>query len=373
MKDSKLKVAVISAGMIANAAHIPAYRSQADKVDVVAVCDVKEEAARATAERYGIPKYYTDAEKMLAAERPDLVSVCTPNAYHKDMVRLALSYGANVACEKPIALTYKDAKELFDYAKEKDRVLFACQTARYNKEYQFAKEMSQNGLFGDIYFSEFNCIRRRGIPKWGAFHKKSANGGGALCDLGVHLIDAALWVMGNPKFEAISGTSASYIARNEEGVITSLKESGAPAGVFSAFSYKPEEFEVEEFASGSIRLGNNSSMNFKVSWAVNLPNEFSASFAGSKAGIVLPKMEILTTMGRYQADVQPRVFDEGKYADRDFSGHHYLMENAVDHFINGTELAVKPEETLNVSAVIDAFYISAAEHREVRASEIIGK
>ena len=253
-----------------------------------------------------------------------------------------------------------------------DRVLFACQVVRYNQEYQVAREFVEQGLLGDIYYSEFSLVRRRGVPKWGAFHLKSANGGGVLCDLGVHMIDAALWVMGGPKFVSISGTASSCIARNETNIVSSLAESGAPAGVFNARPYAPEEFEVEEFAAGNIRLDNGCCINFKTSWAVNLPNEYSMSFAGSRAGLLLPKMELLTTMGRYQADVQPRLFPaERRFAKEAFPGHFYLLENAVDHVLTGSPLIVQPEETLNVAAIIDAFYVSAAEQREVRAEEIL--
>lgn len=372
MNESKLRVAVISCGMIANAAHIPAYKNLQDKVDIVAVCDVNPISAEQTAKRFDIPAWYTDAEEMLQKERPDLVSVCTPNALHKKMAMLALSYGAHVACEKPIALTYADAKEMFDYAREKDRVLFACQVVRYNEEYQVAKEFMDDGTLGKVYYSEFSLIRRRGVPKWGMFHRKDASGGGALCDLGVHLIDAALWVMGSPKFTAISGMASAEIAHNETNILTSLAESGAPAGVFNARKYSPEEFEVEEFAAGSIRLDNGCCLNFKTSWAVNLPNEYAMSFAGSKAGLLLPKVELLSTMGHYQADIQPRLFpQERRFAKEAFPGHFFLFENAVDHILYGTPLMVKPEETLNVAAIIDAFYISAAENREVRAEEIL--
>lgn len=372
MRESKLKVAVISCGMITNAAHIPAYLNLADKVELAAVCDINPVSAEQTARRFGISSWYTDAEEMLQKERPDLVSVCTPNALHKPMTMLALSYGAHVACEKPIAFTYADAKEMFDFAREKGKVLFACQVLRYNQEYQFAKEMMASGVLGDVYYSEFSLIRRRGVPKWGAFHRKEANGGGVLCDLGVHMIDAALWVMGGPKFVSISGTSSSQIARNERDVLTSLAESGAPAGVFNARPYSPEEFEVEEFAAGSIRLENGCSINFKTSWAVNLPPEYAMSFAGSRAGLLLPKMELLSTMGRYQADIRPRLFpEERRFAKEAFPGHFFLFENAVDHLLTGSPLAVLPEETLNVSAIIDAFYLSAAQGREVRAGEII--
>lgn len=374
MKESKLRVAVISCGMITNAAHIPAYRNLSDRVEVVAVCDVNPVSAEGTAKRFNVPNWYTDAETMLKTERPDLVSVCTPNGTHKSLSMLAMSYGAHVACEKPIALTYRDAKEMFDYAERMGKVLFACQVVRYNPEYRITRELVEDGTLGDIYFSEFSLIRRRGVPKWGKFHVKETSGGGALCDLGVHMIDAALWVMGSPKFTAVSGTTSSVLARNEQNILTSLVESGAPAGVHNARPYAPEEFEVEEFAAGSIRLENGCTIQFKTSWAVNLPNEYSMSLAGSKAGILLPKMEILGTMGRFQADIRPRLFpNEERFANEAFPGHFHLFENAVDHIQNGTPLMVKPQETLNVTAIIDAFYRSAEEHREVRASEIVGE
>lgn len=371
MKNGKLQVAIISAGMISNAAHIPAYKNLSEKVEIAGVCDLNEKAAKETAERHGIARHYTDAVRMLEETKPDLVSVCTPNASHKSLVKLALQHGANVACEKPLALTYKDTKELFDLAEEKGLKLFACQTLRYNDEYMATKGLADEGAFGHIYFSEFNMIRRRGIPKWGTFHRMDANGGGALCDLGVHMIDSVLWIMGNPAFKSISGSSAAYIGQNETGVITSLAESGAPAGVHNARPFLPSEFEVEEFAAGTIRLQGNTTVNFKVSWAINLPSEYSVAFAGNKAGIMLPKMEIYSTMGKYQTDIKPRLFHEGKYQGKDFSGHYYLMEQAVDCLLGEGELPVKPEETLNVASIIDAFYISAREGREVQAEEVI--
>ena len=67
------KVAIIGNGMICNAAHIPAYQAMGDKVRIVAVADIREEAARETAERHGIPKYYVDPYKMLEEEKPDII------------------------------------------------------------------------------------------------------------------------------------------------------------------------------------------------------------------------------------------------------------------------------------------------------------
>ena len=371
MNDHRLRAAVISAGMIACKAHIPAYMNMKDRVEVAGVCDSNGAAAKSAAEHFAIPYYYDDAKRMLEDLQPDLVSVCTPNVSHKPLVTMALENGAHVVCEKPLSLTYAQTKELFDLAGSVGKKLIACQTLRYMTEFAAAKELVDTQDFGKLYFSEINLIRRRGIPKWGTFHLMDSSGGGCFCDLGVHMIDAVLWIMGNPSFEAISGSSAAYIGRGESDIYTSLAESGAPAGVENARPYAPEEFEVEEFAAGSIRLGGGIRVNFKISWAVNLPGEFNINIAGSKAGLSIPKMEMYTTVGRYQADIKPRVFKEDKYGAEAFSGHFYLLEDTVNCLTGRGELPVKPRETLNVAAVIEAFYLSAQKGREVPASEVI--
>lgn len=180
MAKGKLTVALISGGMISNAAHIPAYRNLADKVEIVAVCDIHEPTARATAQRWEIPAWYTDAAQMLEREKPDLVSVCTSNAAHKEMSLLALNSGANVLCEKPLAFRLSDAKELFDAAAKNGKMLVTCQSSRFTPEYLDARELVEHGCIGDVYFAEISRIRRRGVPTWGNFHRKDINGGGAL-------------------------------------------------------------------------------------------------------------------------------------------------------------------------------------------------
>ena len=108
------KVCIISCGRNANGSHIPAYKQFPEDYEIVGVCDVNEQAAKETAERHQISSFYVDAEKMLQELKPDVVSVSVPNCFHKEYTMLALKYGANVLCEKPMAFRYEDAKELFD-------------------------------------------------------------------------------------------------------------------------------------------------------------------------------------------------------------------------------------------------------------------
>ena len=125
MSNKKYRIAIIGCGMICNAAHMPSIMELKKKglAEVVAVADIREQAARETAERWGIPAWYTDPQQMLDEVKPDWVSVCTPNVYHKQWSIAALRAGAHVMCEKPIALKYQDAKEMFEEADKAGKLL----------------------------------------------------------------------------------------------------------------------------------------------------------------------------------------------------------------------------------------------------------
>ncbi len=358
-----LKVAIISCGMIANSAHIPAYKAYPDKYEIVAVCDVVEAAAKSTAQEHNIPNYYTDAEEMLKIHKPDVVSVCVPNLLHKKFTMLALSYGANVLCEKPLAFTYKDAKEMFDYAESQGKKLMACQSIRFLPERLAAYNMVKNGEIGDIYYAELSRIRRRGIPFWGKFHLKSASGGGAFTDIGVHGIDSAIWLMGNPKCVSVKATMDKVHADE----IGSAAGSGALVGSVSASNFNPDEMDVESFASGYVNFENGSALSFKVSWAANMKDENNIVLAGKKCGVDIKNGKIYSGESDvFDANVSPNGFK-----DHPFYGHFCLVENFANALSGKEELFVKPEETLNVTAIIEAAYLSAESGKEISASEII--
>ena len=354
---SRKKAAIIGCGMIANFAHIPAYRHLPDDFELVGVCDVNEKSAAETAKRHSINYYTTNAKKLLEDTAPDIVSVCVPNTFHKEYVKLALEAGANVVCEKPLALNYSDAKELFDLAAAKGLMLCACQSMRFTPDRLEAKAMIDAGALGDIYYGEFSRIRRRGIPKWGAFHMKKLSGGGAFIDIGVHMIDAIVWLMGNPTPLSVDGTASARLAHSKNQLISGLRESGALAGeTLSDRVYSEEEFDVEDFAAGSILFEGGKRVNFKTAWAVNLPDETSIVLAGENAGMKLPEFTFWGGFAGRQADISPKLTYTNPYPKEQFPGHFMLFDNIAGFLAGRDELIVKPEETLNVSKIIGMFY-----------------
>lgn len=115
---SKLKVGFVGCGGIANNKHLPSLQALG-RADLVAFCDIKQEAAEKTAKKYGTEdaKVFTDYKELLKLDL-DAVYVCTPNRSHKEITVAALEAGKHVMCEKPMAINYEEAKAMLDASKK---------------------------------------------------------------------------------------------------------------------------------------------------------------------------------------------------------------------------------------------------------------
>ena len=357
-----LKVCTISCGMIANSAHIPAFRQFPEDYEIAGVCDVNETAAKETAQRHGIENYYTDARKMLDELKPNLVSVCVPNCFHKEYTLMALNSGANVLCEKPLAFKYSDAVEMYECAKKNNRLLMACQSMRFTPDRLAAKEYIDKEGINDIYYAELSRTRRRGIPTWGTFHMKKISCGGAFIDIGVHMLDALVWLMSNPNVRSVSAMTM----QNHKNEIGSLEGSGALTGkVDIARKFKPDEMDVEDFSCGMIAFENGARVSFKVAWASNMPESSDIRLIGKKRGIFLPEYRLL-----YGESGEEIIETKECPYDTPFAGHMYIADNLRKVLKGEADPIITPDETLNVSKIIEMFYKSAELGREIFANEI---
>ena len=206
--SEKLKIGVIGLGM--GAAHIKGYMKHPD-AEVVAIAAKRDARTDALASTFPTfrGKLYEDGLEMLAKEKLDIVSVAVPNFLHKELTIAALESGANVLCEKPMALNASDAREMADTAKKAGKLLGINFSYRFRPQSRAMKALVDEGLLGEIYYGRSVWLRRRGIPgmeagtsqsgqgKW--FFDKKLSGGGPLIDLGVHRLDLAMWLMGCPK------------------------------------------------------------------------------------------------------------------------------------------------------------------------------
>jgi predicted dehydrogenase len=178
------------------------------------------------------------------------------------------------------------------------------------------------------------------------------------------MVDKILWLMGSPKVIAASGATYTKFGNRDEGLATSLAESGAPAGVLAPRPYSHEEFTVEDMAAGFLRLDGGATMAVKTSWAANIPENMGGNMIlGTEGGLNFDPLVLSKNVGSYQVNVNPRVPQD---LDVPFYGHWLAAEHFVRMLHGEEEEIVKKEEVLNVMRALDALHRSAEDGCEVR-------
>ncbi|WP_135547344.1 Gfo/Idh/MocA family protein [Paenibacillus cymbidii] len=352
--SDKLRLGVVGTGGIFRLVHLPAWLKHPE-VEIVALCDIVEEKAQALADQYGVARVYKRYEDMLEQESLDLIDICTPNLFHSLVAVAALRAGVHVICEKPDAIDASEAEKMAQAAEQSGKVLMAIRNNRFTPVAAFLRRYVQAGHMGDVYTGRCGWIRRRGIPgKGGWFTTKELSGGGPLIDLGVHYIDLAIWLMGNPKPVAVSG--ATY--RKFDG--SSLSDS-----VHSQFGETKDTgtFDVEDLATGFIRFDNGATLQIEFSWASNIEEEtLFLELRGSDAGLSLKNGEakLFTEIEGTLCNLEPQF----KKIDSQ-QPHATQLAHFVDVVRGRTEPVVTPAQGVDMIRVLMGIYESARLGREV--------
>lgn len=137
----RLKIAVVGCGEVAQIMHIPYLIELDSHFDLAAVTDISPSVARRVAERYRIPAWYSDYEKMLEQERPDAVVILTSNEYHAPFAVQAMEHGAHVLVEKPMCISLEEAEEMVSKAEALNKVLMVAYMKRYDPNYRLGVQM----------------------------------------------------------------------------------------------------------------------------------------------------------------------------------------------------------------------------------------
>lgn len=349
-KMEKTRVGIIGTGNISNA-HMEGYNTLLDSVELAACCDLDREKAEAFAKRYGFAKVYTDYNEMLANEKLDAVSVCTWNAEHKNAAIAALKAGANVLCEKPMAMNRFEAEEMKKAADDSGRVLMIGFVRRFGKDAELMKTFIDGGTMGDLYYAKANYLRRNGCPG-GWFGDKAYSGGGPLIDLGVHVMDFVRYLAGRPKPVSAFGVTYDNLgcdrASSEKGWVSSSKG-------------RDFKYDVEDFASALIRFDSGLTLQIEASFNLNIKNDTGTiELFGTKSVAKLdPEVELFTDMNGGFVNVKPC----GSVGGRNI----FVAE--IQHFIdcvrNGTPCISPAEDGVELMKMIDAIYESARTGRTV--------
>lgn len=294
-----LKVALIGAGQVAEKVHVACYR-QHPGLEMVAVVDCDARRARAFAWRNGIARAYTSLEAMLVAEQPDIVSVCTPNRFHHQPVLTALLHGCHVFCEKPPAMNAGQALEMWQASQKAGRILAYDFHHRFAEDARILRQKVAEGVLGDVYVTTARALRRCGVPGWGNFTDKAQSGGGPLIDIGIHMLDAAMFVLGFPAVRKVTAQMFQKIGNRKS------------EGMFGRWD--PQKYTVEDSVFAAIEFCEGGLLRLETSFALNIQPQsvMNVEFCGDKAGAILfpaqiytdEKGELVTLFRRDTADDQ---------------------------------------------------------------------
>ena len=347
----KLNVAFIGVGSIANWAHLPAVK-ELENVNVMAFADIDENALKTTAEKYGVKNTFTDYNKMLEMDEIDAVHVCTPNYVHMQPAIDALKAGKHVLCEKPIARTVAEAKKMKEAADSTGKKLMIAQCRRFSGPTQCLKRFIDDGILGDIYFARIWALRRRGIPGWGVFTDKEKQGGGPLIDIGVHILDLTLYLMGNPKPITTSGMAVAKIGNT-------------PGHVGLMGSWDHTKFTVEDYAAGFVRFEDGRSLILESSFAANIeyPEIVRSNLLGTKAGAELDdKLRIFGERCGALTNGEVFGYPEVNHFKEEFIAFYKSIEE-------DTPVPVPADQAINCLRILEGIYRSQDAGREIRMDE----
>jgi len=338
---NKLRVGVIGLGI--GRSHIRGYQSH-HGAEVVAIADLDETRLRLAGDEFKVPHRYRDAQEMLAKENLDVVSVCTPNKFHRPMTLAALRAGCHVLCEKPMAMNAAEGREMLAAAEKAGKRLMINFSYRFLPPSWAIKTHIDAGTLGEIYFARTTWLRRRFIPGFGGwFVQREFSGGGPIIDLGVHRLDLALWLMGYPKPVWVLASTYNHIGKRL------AEENGA-------------RFDVEDFGVALIKFKNGATLELEASWASHIAEQ------------ELMETRLFGTLG---GAVQRNVAEGYKFEAELFvekNGAHYDMklhyppggevpnqfQHFVDSIVHDRPHIATGEEGLVVMELLDAIYESAA-------------
>lgn len=350
----KWRVGIIGIGGIFKGSHIGEYLDD-ERLEVVALCDIIEERATEIRDKH-FPNaaVYTDFRELLKDESIDSVDICTPNYLHSIIAVAAFEAGKHVFCEKPDAVNVEEVLKMNKAAEKAGKTLMIMRNNRFSEGSQYAKKFIESGAMGEIYCGRCGWQRRRGIPgKGGWFTTKAESGGGPLIDLGVHMIDLAIWLMGSPKPVTVTGSTYRKFA-----------DSDTSDSVNSDFGDKVSDgtFDVEDLAMGTIRFDNGAQLQIEFSWASNIKKENRfVELRGTKAGLSWHDgdVEIFTEMHGEGCDIHPSNLQPEK------KEHVLNLINFYDVVIDGKEPVFKPQQGIDMIKILCAIYKSAETGREV--------
>lgn len=345
-------IGIIGTGGI-SATHVPGWRAS-EHAELVAAADLREDALKAWGEQHGVDRLTTDPQELLQDPDIDVIDICVPNNYHAPLAIAALDAGKHVICEKPLAPKPDQIREMIEARDRSGKLLMTAQHFRFTSASRALKAEIDAGALGRVYHARGWMLRRAGMVPNANFTLKEHAGGGPCIDIGVHILDLTLWLMGNPRPLTVSGTSRCELA-TREGAFTN----------WGSWEDLDCPYNVEDFAAAFVRFENGASLVLEVSWFLHhdtSSEDMQLWLYGTDAGMHWPSCQILNT------NYATRQFNNNtlQMASEEIEPHALECMNFAQAVVENAPSPVPPEQSLQVMSILDGLYRSQETGAEVR-------
>ncbi len=350
---AKVKVGMIGAGAIAFN-HCDGVVSHPD-AEIAAVADLSKDRAKEVADKYGCKNVYTKWEEMIADPEINAIAIALPNFLHAPVSMACLKAGKHVILDKPFALSLDEAKKVAAVAKAKRKVFMLGMNQRYRKESQMIKTIVERGDLGDIYHGKAYWYRRSGCPKFGTwFGEKKLAGGGALLDIGVHMLDLCLFLMDNWQPVAVSGQAFTKLANRGIG----------EGGWGKSDKKKKFKFDVDDFSHALIKFKNGASVELNVSWALHREkaDDHNVEIFGTDGGANAYPGKVFRYSKKNKGEYEVVEPQNVKVGVPSCNRHH----NWVQAILGNEKPLTTIEQSLTIQNILDAIYKSSETGKEIR-------
>jgi predicted dehydrogenase len=343
---SELNVGIVGLGWVAGA-HMQSFRSVRG-ARVKAVCSRRPLDPEAVSQQYGLPlKVYSRYEDMLADKEIHVVDVCTPHPFHAAQAAAAARAGKHVLLEKPMALTWEDAKAVRDAVKQAKVRCCVCFEVRFSAQFTLIRSVIDQGLVGTLHYGEVDYFHGVG-PWYGQFewNVKKEFGGSSLLTAGCHALDILLWMMDDAVEEV-----TSYATRSR-------------SSIFESYEYPTTTTTLLKFKGGKVG---------KVASVIDClqPYYFHTHLVGSEGSILDNRIYSHKLKGMTKSrwsTLETALVDSGDVSDHPYQPQFQAFVDAVaagrEMPLTGLDVAL---ESHRVAFAADR---SAAEGRPVKLSEL---
>jgi predicted dehydrogenase len=290
-------------------------------------------------------KLYTDARELLSDGDVEAVSICLPTALHLPIALAALKANKHVIVETPPGLSVRECKQMSSAAAKRGKVLAFAYQRRFGGSELAVKQAIEKGYAGDPLHVRSSLMRTRGIPAGtGWYTDKSQSGGGALLDLGSHMLDIGWHLLGQPR-----PVSVFAVTRQQ----------------FADLSPNPAQYTVEDSAFALLRFDGGKSLELAVSWAANqapAQNGTTCRVYGSTGAIEVytPAGPVLYRNFGGKGDAKDTPLKQPKIA-----GHAAMLRQFRDCILGKAAPVFGPVHAVELMRMIEAMYRSAESGKSV--------